>query len=227
MVIPKVGESNALLKLVTSNSAPSTRESKVVINDNVIAPRIFKINPSKTSRVDNVMPNKLIKARVESTAKTRRSPPRSNSKNDRVPSASKSSCIKNKDVEVEEHYRYLQLSKNKKHMSSECNNVKLTIRNDKSEVVYAMCKQCLITANHDVCVLNYVNGINSRDDNQGANVSIVANQKKHNPKVKKLKMLGSKERLASPKPSKPRTCLRWSPTRIIFDLKEKIIASSE
>ncbi|GKC25614.1 retrovirus-related pol polyprotein from transposon TNT 1-94 [Tanacetum coccineum] len=93
-------------------------------------------------------------------------------------------------------------------MSSECNNIKLAIRNDKSETVYAMCKNSLITANHDVCVLNYVNDMNSRDDNQNANVSNTANQKKHKEKVKKPKKLGSKERLASPRPRKPRTCLR-------------------
>ncbi|GKD53066.1 retrovirus-related pol polyprotein from transposon TNT 1-94 [Tanacetum coccineum] len=85
-------------------------------------------------------------------------------------------------------------------MSSKCNNIKLAIRNDKSEVVYAMCKKCLNTANHDVCVLNYVNG---------------------------MKPLGSKERLASPKPHKPRSCLRWSPAGRIVDLKGKIIASSD
>ncbi|GJV46326.1 hypothetical protein Tco_1430862 [Tanacetum coccineum] len=165
--------------------------------------------------------------KVDNTAKTRRPQPRSNTKNDRVPSASKSSCIKNKEVEVEEHHRNLLLSKNKKHMSSECNNVKLAIRNDKSEVVCAMCKQCLITANHDVCVLNYVNGMNSRDSNQSANVLNVANQKKHKPKIKKSNKVRSKERLASSKPKKPRTLLRWSPTGRIFDLKGKIIASSE
>nr|GFA81162.1 retrovirus-related Pol polyprotein from transposon TNT 1-94 [Tanacetum cinerariifolium] len=44
----------------------------------------------------------------------------SNTKNDRVPSASKSSCIKNKDAEAEEHHKNLRLSKNKKHMASEC-----------------------------------------------------------------------------------------------------------
>ncbi|GJS91966.1 hypothetical protein Tco_0774602 [Tanacetum coccineum] len=58
--------------------------------------------------------------RVNNTAKTIRQQPRSNTKNDRVPSASKSSCIKNKEVKVEEHHRNLLLSKNKKHMSSEC-----------------------------------------------------------------------------------------------------------
>ncbi|GJT21843.1 hypothetical protein Tco_0891780 [Tanacetum coccineum] len=80
-VIPKVGETNDLLKPVTSNSAPSTRESKVVKNDNVLAPGMFRIYPSKTSSVDNGM------------AKTRRPQAMSNTTNDRVPSTSKSSCI--------------------------------------------------------------------------------------------------------------------------------------
>ncbi|GJS67809.1 hypothetical protein Tco_0682374 [Tanacetum coccineum] len=52
------------------------------------------------------------------------------------PSASKSSCIKNKEVEVEEHHRNLLLSKNKKHMSSECKkHVKVILGNDQSEVI--------------------------------------------------------------------------------------------
>ncbi|GJW68269.1 hypothetical protein Tco_0122693 [Tanacetum coccineum] len=50
MVIPKVGKSNALSKPVTSNSAPSSRESSVVNNERVIAPGIFRINPFKASR---------------------------------------------------------------------------------------------------------------------------------------------------------------------------------
>ncbi|GKE43460.1 hypothetical protein Tco_1470744, partial [Tanacetum coccineum] len=164
---------------------------------------------------------------LDNTAKTRRPQPRSNTKNDRVPSASKSSCSKNKEVEVEEHHRNLLLSKNKKHMSSECNHVKLDIQNDNSEVVCAMCKQCLITANHDVCVLNYVNDMNSRGKKQKTNVANTENQKKQKPKVMKPKKVGSNERLASPKPSKPRSCLRWSPTGRLFDLKGKITASSE
>ncbi|GKC15835.1 hypothetical protein Tco_1012617 [Tanacetum coccineum] len=253
----KVDEMNDLSNSVTSNSLPTPQESKVVKKDNVIAPEMFRSNPSKTSREDKFVPINKVKASVstnpitvsqphvitkkgvnsnlnglsstgvDNTAKTRRPQPRSNTKNDRVPSKSKSSCIKNKKVEVEEHPRNLLLSKNKKHMSSECYNVKLAIQNDKSEVVCAMCKQCLITANHDVCVLNYVNGMNSRDKKQKANVSKIANQKKHKPQVKKPKKVGSKERLASPKPSKPRICLRWSPTGRIFDLCGKIIESSD
>ncbi|GJT20435.1 retrovirus-related pol polyprotein from transposon TNT 1-94 [Tanacetum coccineum] len=254
--LPKIDKTHALSKPVTSNSVPTPQESKVVKNDNVIAPGMFRINPFKPSREEKYVPNKvrasvrtnpitvsqphvitkkdvnsdsngLSSTGVDNTAKTRRPQPRSNTKNDRVPSASKSSCSKNKEVEVEEHPRNLLLSKNKKHMSSECNNVKLAIRNDKSEVVCAMCKQCLITANHDVCVLNYVNDMNSRGKKQKANVSNTENQKKQKPKVMKPKKVGSNERLASPKPSKPRSCLRWSPTGRLFDLKGKIIASSE
>nr|GEV69741.1 copia protein [Tanacetum cinerariifolium] len=69
-------------------------------------------------------------------------------------------------------------------------------------------QQCLITASHDVCVLNYVNDMNSHADNQSANVSNVENEKKHKAKVKKSKKLGSKERHTSPSPRKPRSFLR-------------------
>ncbi|GKF18273.1 hypothetical protein Tco_0063191, partial [Tanacetum coccineum] len=219
-VLPKIGESNALLKPVTSNLAPSTKEPKVVTNENVIAPGMFRINPSKTSMEDkfvlinkdrasirttsitvsqpHVIPKKHVNSDsngfsstgVVNTTKTRRPQPKRNTKNDRVPSASKSSCIKNKEVEVEDHHRNLLLSKNQKHMSSECNNIKLAIKNDKSEVVCAMYKKCLVTSNHDVCVLNYVNDMNSC-----ANVINVENQKKHKPKVRKPKTVGLKKDL--------------------------------
>nr|GEW80777.1 retrovirus-related Pol polyprotein from transposon TNT 1-94 [Tanacetum cinerariifolium] len=177
--LPKIDETRALSKPVTSNSVPTPQESKVVKSDNVISPGMFKINPFKTYREEKYVPNKvrasimtnpitisqphvitkkdvnsdsngLSSTGIENTAKTRRPQPRSNTKNNRDPSASKSSCSKNKEVEVEEHPRNLLLSKNKKHMSSECNNIKLTIRNDKSKVVCVMCKQCLINSNHDV-----------------------------------------------------------------------------
>ncbi|GKD88355.1 hypothetical protein Tco_1363862 [Tanacetum coccineum] len=185
-------------KPVTSHSVPKTQESKVMNNMKVIAPRMFRINPTMNSRVDNFVPNKHVKSSVrtkpitisqphvitkkdvnsntnglpstgvESTAKTRRPQPRSNPKNDRIPSTSKSSCL-SKNLER----RLFVLHKN-----------------------------------------------------QSANFSERANQKKHKTNVKKLMKLGSEERLASPRPSKPRTCLRWLPTGIIFDLSGTITESS-
>nr|GEV40855.1 ribonuclease H-like domain-containing protein [Tanacetum cinerariifolium] len=68
------------------------------------------------------------------SVRTRRPQPKGNTRNARVPSASKSSEAK-KNVTVEDHRRILSLSKNKKTMSSERNNIKLAIQNDKSEIV--------------------------------------------------------------------------------------------
>nr|GEX24305.1 hypothetical protein [Tanacetum cinerariifolium] len=174
---------------------------------------IFRMNPFKASRVDNFVPNKHVKSSirtkpitvsqplvitkndvnsktngfshkdVKSTTKTRRPLPRNNPKNDKVPSKSKSSRLLNNLEKIEENHMNLQSSSNQKHMSFECNNIKLAIRNAKSEIVCAVCKQCLITVNHDVCVLNYVNGMNSRGMKQKANVSNIANQTKHKAQV--------------------------------------------
>ncbi|GKB84906.1 hypothetical protein Tco_0957178 [Tanacetum coccineum] len=116
--LPKIDETHALSKPVTSNSVPTTKESKVVDYDKVIAPGMFRIGPRQTSRKDNFVPNKPSKASIRTnpinvsqphviikkavnadsngfsstgvdiTTKTRRPQPRSNTKNDRAPSAS-------------------------------------------------------------------------------------------------------------------------------------------
>nr|GEY24203.1 hypothetical protein [Tanacetum cinerariifolium] len=116
---PMLGEIHALSKPVTLNSIPTPQESKVVKNNKVIAPGMFKIHPFKTSREEKHVPNTVrastrtkpisasqppifTKKDVNSDSnglsstgidntKTRRPQPRSNKKNDRVPSASKSS----------------------------------------------------------------------------------------------------------------------------------------
>nr|GEX26964.1 integrase, catalytic region, zinc finger, CCHC-type, peptidase aspartic, catalytic [Tanacetum cinerariifolium] len=114
---------------------------------------MFRINPSKTSREEKHVSNivnasnrtkpitvsqlpvitkndvnsdlsGLSSTGVDNT-KTRRPQPRSNTKHDRVTSASKSSRSKNKEAEVEEHHRNLLLSKNNKHISSACNDIQL------------------------------------------------------------------------------------------------------
>nr|GEZ29301.1 hypothetical protein [Tanacetum cinerariifolium] len=117
--LPKVGETHALSKPVTSNSVSTPQESKGVNNDKVITPGMFRINPDTTSREAKKVPNTV---RVDNP-KTRRPQPRSNTKNDKIPSTSKSSQSKNKEAEVEEHHRNLLFSKNNKHISSACNNI--------------------------------------------------------------------------------------------------------
>nr|GFC51727.1 hypothetical protein [Tanacetum cinerariifolium] len=108
-------------------------------NAKVIAPGMFRISPDKVSRETTKVPNtvsassrtKLITVSQPSVitkkvmnsnsngfsstgldnTKTRRPQSKSNTKNDRVPSVSKSSQSKNKEVKVEEHHRNLLLSK--------------------------------------------------------------------------------------------------------------------
>nr|GEY51806.1 hypothetical protein [Tanacetum cinerariifolium] len=116
------------------------REFNVVKHRSVIAPEMFKINPSQTPRVD-LVPNKqsstsirtnpitnsqrhvIVKENVSSntvttssiglvhTAKTKRPQPKGNTRNARIPSVSKSSEVK-KNVTVKDHHRTLLLSKN-------------------------------------------------------------------------------------------------------------------
>nr|GEV05305.1 hypothetical protein [Tanacetum cinerariifolium] len=119
--------------------------------------------------------------------KTRRPQSRSNTKNDRVLSASKSSRSHNKEAEVEEHHRNLLLSKNNKHISSACNDIKIDSQDVISKVVCAMCKKCLISVNHDKYLSKNVNGKNSCRKNQKAKVSVKEIQKKYQPKVAKPK----------------------------------------
>nr|GFA72600.1 hypothetical protein [Tanacetum cinerariifolium] len=131
--LPKIGKTNALSNPVTSNLVSTPQESKGVNNDKVIAPGMFKINPSRTSREEKQVPNTIrASARTEpitvskphvitkkdvnsdlnglsstgvDNTKTGRPQPRRNTKNDRVTSVSKSSRSKNKEAEVEEHHR--------------------------------------------------------------------------------------------------------------------------
>nr|GEU71420.1 hypothetical protein [Tanacetum cinerariifolium] len=56
---PKVDETHALSKPVTSNSIPTPQGSKVVKNVKVIAPGMFRINPFKPSREEKHVPNKV------------------------------------------------------------------------------------------------------------------------------------------------------------------------
>nr|GEW01782.1 hypothetical protein [Tanacetum cinerariifolium] len=56
---PKVGESHALLKPVTSNSISTPQGSKVMKNVKVITPGMFRINPFKPSREEKHVPNKV------------------------------------------------------------------------------------------------------------------------------------------------------------------------
>nr|GFC18170.1 hypothetical protein [Tanacetum cinerariifolium] len=185
--LPKIGKTNALSKPVTSNSVSTPQESKGVNTDKTSREAKKVLNTVRASnrtkpitvsqphvftRKDvNSNSNGLSSTGVDNT-KTKRPQPRSNTKNDRFPSAYKSSRSKNKEAEVEEHHRNLLLSKNNKHISSACNNIKTDSQEVISNVVCAVCSKCLISVNHEKCLCNYVNDKNSPGKKQMAKVSV-------------------------------------------------------
>ncbi|GJS02769.1 hypothetical protein Tco_0319277 [Tanacetum coccineum] len=134
-----------------------------------------------------------------------------------VPSSRESTVVNNERVIAPGIFRINPFKANRVDNFVPNKHVKTSVRT----------KPIIVSQPHDDCVRQYVNGMSSRKKNQSANVSKSANQKTHKAQVWKPKNVGSKERFASPKPSKPRSCLRWSPTGRLFDLKGKIIASSE
>nr|GEW42376.1 integrase, catalytic region, zinc finger, CCHC-type, peptidase aspartic, catalytic [Tanacetum cinerariifolium] len=228
--LSKIGESHALSKPVTSNSVSTPQEPKVLKNNKVITPGMFRINPDKTSREEKNVPN-TVRASNRTKPITISQPSVFTKKDVNSDlnglSSTGSSQSKNKEAEVEEHHRNVLLSKNNKHMSSACNNIKLDSQDVISKVVCAMCKQCLNSVNHDDCLHNYVNDKNSHGKKQMAKVSVKEIQKKNKPKVTKPKNVGFPERLATPKPRKSRFLLRWSPTGRLFDQEGKLVASSK
>nr|GFC76918.1 hypothetical protein [Tanacetum cinerariifolium] len=100
-----------------------SKEEKKVPNIVSASSRTKPITVSKLSVITKKDMNSNLNG-LDNT-KTRRLQPRGNTKNDRVPSASKSSQSKNKEVKVEEHHRNLLLFKKNKHISSACNNSKI------------------------------------------------------------------------------------------------------
>nr|GEU77245.1 retrovirus-related Pol polyprotein from transposon TNT 1-94 [Tanacetum cinerariifolium] len=176
---PKVGETHALSKPVTSNSIPTPQESKVVKNDKVIASGMFRINPFKTYREEKHVPNNV------------------------------SASVRTKPIIVSQPPVIT-----KKVVYSDSNGLSST-GVDNTKTIRSQPRR------------NTKNDRSFRGKNQKANVLINEHQKKQKPKVKKTKKVGSIERLASPKNSKPRSFLRWSTSGRFVYLKGKIIASSE
>nr|GEY25921.1 uncharacterized mitochondrial protein AtMg00810-like [Tanacetum cinerariifolium] len=168
----------------TQDTSENTKFAKQPIVENL--PKVGETNALSKPVTTNSVSTPQESKGVDNT-KTRRPQPRSNTKNDRVLSASKSSRSQNKEAEVEEHHRNLLLSKNNKHLSPACNNIKLDSQDVISNIVCVMCKKCLISVNYDKCLYNYVNGKNSCGNKQKAKVSLKENQMKYQPKVSKPK----------------------------------------
>ncbi|GKB61022.1 retrovirus-related pol polyprotein from transposon TNT 1-94, partial [Tanacetum coccineum] len=119
--------------------------------------------PKQTDSVKTKDSNKplLTSIGVKPTTSASGSKPSGNTKNNRI-MRPPSSNQKNK---VEDHSRKVKSSLTKMNSVSEpVSNalVKHSMRNAKFESICAICNKCLFNANHDMCIIDYVNDVNVR-----------------------------------------------------------------
>ncbi|GJV56321.1 retrovirus-related pol polyprotein from transposon TNT 1-94 [Tanacetum coccineum] len=138
---------------------------------------------------------------VKPTTSASGSKPSRNTKNNRI-TRPPSSNQKNK---VEEHPRKVKSSLNRMNSVYEPNSnalVKHSVRNAKFESICVICNKCLFDANHDMCIIDYVNDANVRSKSKS----------KRNKKRKVWKPMG---KVYSRKPKASRSVGSSSKAKIV------------
>ncbi|GJY97257.1 retrovirus-related pol polyprotein from transposon TNT 1-94 [Tanacetum coccineum] len=147
--------SEKLVAVTPMNKDKRVRFAKTVTSSSNI--------PKHTDSLKTKDSNKplLTSTGIKPTTSASRSKPSGNTKNNRI-TRPPSSNQKNK---VDDHSRKVKSSLNKMNSISEpVSNalVKLSVRNAKFESICAICNKFLFDANHDMCVIDYVNDVNMR-----------------------------------------------------------------
>nr|GEY41979.1 hypothetical protein [Tanacetum cinerariifolium]GEY46607.1 hypothetical protein [Tanacetum cinerariifolium] len=119
--------------------------------------------PKQTDSLKTKESNKplLTSTGVKHTTSASGSNPSGNTKNNRITRLPST----NQNNKVEDNSRKVKSSLNKMNFVSEpVSNalVKHFVRNAKFESICAICNKCLFDANHDMCVIDYVNDVNVR-----------------------------------------------------------------
>ncbi|GKE12705.1 hypothetical protein Tco_1416256 [Tanacetum coccineum] len=137
-------------------TTPLNRKMQVTFKDhcetsnNNTQKHVEQLNIQKT----NVLV--ILSTRVNSCTNASGSKPRSNIKNNRISLAK--SVNKKK---VEEHPRTNKSSLKKSNRINSSISSKRVIINLNSHSVYQTCNKCFISANHDMCVVSYLNSVNA------------------------------------------------------------------
>ncbi|GKD55824.1 retrovirus-related pol polyprotein from transposon TNT 1-94 [Tanacetum coccineum] len=172
--------SNDFSKPVNAQILPQNIKS-ILKNTNVIAPGMYKVHtkPNQTRRPE--LPQNIRKTNkrvpfstgVIPTTSVSRPQLKSNRMGDRVmPNNSQG-----KKQEVEDHRRNFKFSNNKTFVTA-CND-SLNAKTSNVNFVCVTCGKCVLNDNHDLCVLHYINGVNSRT-RQPIAVPISTREPKHN-----------------------------------------------
>ncbi|GJT90929.1 retrovirus-related pol polyprotein from transposon TNT 1-94 [Tanacetum coccineum] len=139
-----------------SHSTPVTRKKQVTFNDK---PGTSSSNTQKHEEHQKVQHSNILvipSTGVKSSTKASGSKPRSNTKNNRyLPAKS----VNQKTVE--DHPRINKSVCTKVNRVDSSISSKRVVINSNSEFVCKMCNKCLISANHDMCVLKSLNSVNA------------------------------------------------------------------
>ncbi|GJZ09882.1 gag-pol polyprotein [Tanacetum coccineum] len=166
--------SNDFSKPVTTQILPQNM-LPIVKNTNVIAPGMYKVHTKPTQtrtpqlHQDIRKPNKRVSfsTGVIPTTSVSRPQLKSNQLEDRV----MSNNSQRKEQKVEDHRRNFKFSNNKTSVTA-CND-SLNAKTLNVNFVCVTCGKCVLNENHDLCVLHYINGVNSRTRQPMALVKII------------------------------------------------------
>ncbi|GKA21344.1 retrovirus-related pol polyprotein from transposon TNT 1-94 [Tanacetum coccineum] len=150
-------------KPITAQILPQNVKS-ILKNTNVIAPGMYKVHTKPNQTRTPQFPQDISKTNkcmsfstgVIPTTSVSRPQLKSNQSKDRV----MSNNSQGKKQEVEDHHRNFKFSKNKTYVTA-CND-SLNAKTSHVDFVCVTCGKCVLNNNHDMCVLHYINGVNSR-----------------------------------------------------------------
>ncbi|GJQ95370.1 retrovirus-related pol polyprotein from transposon TNT 1-94 [Tanacetum coccineum] len=161
--VTKNNVSNDFSKPVTAQILPQNIKS-ILKNTNVIAPGMYKVHTEPNQTRTPQLPQDIRKTNkrvsfstgVIPTTSVSRPQLKSNRMGDRVlPNNSQG-----KKQEVEDHRRNFKFSNNKTSVTA-CND-SLNAKTLNVNFVCVTCGKYVLNNNHDMCVLHYINGVNSR-----------------------------------------------------------------
>ncbi|GJZ28806.1 putative polyprotein [Tanacetum coccineum] len=155
--------SNDLSNPVTAQILPQNVKS-ILKNTNVIAPGMYKVHtkpnqtrtPKLSQEIRKTNKHMSFSTGVIPTTSVSRPQLKSNRLEDRVTHNNS----ERKKQQVEDHHRNFKFSNNK--MSVTACNDSLNAKTSNVNFVCVTCGKCVLNENHDMCVLHYINGVNSR-----------------------------------------------------------------
>ncbi|GKC58768.1 retrovirus-related pol polyprotein from transposon TNT 1-94, partial [Tanacetum coccineum] len=161
--VTTINVSNDFLKPVTAHILPQNVKS-ILKNTNVIALGMYKVhtkpNQTRTSQfpLDIRKTNKCVSFSTEviSTTSVSRPQLKSNQLEDRV----MHNNSQGKKQQIEDYHRNFKFSNNKTSVTA-CND-SLNAKTSNVNFVCVTCGKCVLNDNYDMCVLHYINDVNSR-----------------------------------------------------------------